>query len=74
MSWGVGCTGRGALHSWMVKTPWLMIIIIIPALAAPSSQPAGPTSLLRKVKVGQGGRFHCQGTPCDPTLFSGGTS
>lgn len=42
MSWGVRCTGRGALHSRMVKTQQLMIIIIIPSLALPSFHPAGP--------------------------------
>lgn len=42
MSWGVRHTGRGALHSWMVKMQQLMIIIIIPALVSPSFHPAGP--------------------------------
>lgn len=42
MSWGVRRAGRGALHSWMVKMPQLMIIIIIPALASWSFHPAGP--------------------------------
>lgn len=41
MSWCVRCAGRGALHSWMVKTPQLMIIIIL-ALASLSFHPAGP--------------------------------
>lgn len=42
MSWGVRHTGCGALHSWMVETPQLIIIIIILVLASPSFHPAGP--------------------------------
>lgn len=63
MSWGVRRTGRGALHSWMVKAPRLMIIIIIPALAPPSFHPAGPCLLAwrhqpaRPSGGGRGGRL-----------------
>lgn len=63
MSWGVRRAGRGALHSWMVKTLQLMIIIITPALTSLSFHPAGPclagpaspTSKASWGGVGQGG-------------------
>lgn len=42
MSWGVRRAGRGALHSWTVETPRLMIIIITLALAALRFHPVGP--------------------------------
>lgn len=66
MSWGVRRTGRGALHSWMVKTRQLVIImVIIPARASPSFHPAGPclagpaspTSKAFWGGVGRGGRL-----------------
>lgn len=72
MSWGVRRTGRGALHSWMVKTPQLMIIIIIPALASPSFHPAGPclagpASPASEASWGGAGRADpgCKGTQQD---------
>lgn len=72
MSWGVRHTGRGASHSWMVKTRQLMIIIIIPAPASLSFHPVGPcltglASPTSKASWGGAGRAApgCKRTRCD---------